>query len=343
MAHPFENRKKEHFHLALSEDSESQKSSGLHRVQLIHEALPDLNFEEVSLSQISLGKPFKTPFYISSMTGGWKNSEIINLRLAKVAESRSWSMGIGSQRAQLTEIFKDQECRNIRKACPNLFLFGNIGLSQAITASVDELKRLVDTLEAQAMTLHLNPLQEAVQKEGTPYFKRGLKTIKSLIKELSVPLIVKETGCGFSSDTLDRLTDLGLAAVDISGMGGTHWGKIEGQRLSKKETFYGIGETFSSWGVSTLDSLLFARKRKRDYEMWASGGLKTGLDAAKALSLGAIKAGFGRHLLKEALKGEDALDKAMARIEQELKISLFCTGSSTINELQKENKWTLNH
>ena len=343
MDRSFENRKKEHFHLALSEDSESQKSSDLNHLQLIHDALPDLNFNEVSLGHTSLGKSFKTPFYISSMTGGWKDSEMINLRLAKVAESRFWAMGVGSQRAQLTEILKDKECRNIRKACPNLFLFSNIGLSQAITTPVDELKRLVDTLEAQALTLHLNPLQEAIQKEGTPYFKGGLKTIKSLIKELPVPLIVKETGCGFSSDTLDRLTDLGLAGVDISGMGGTHWGRIEGRRLSKKENFYGIGETFSTWGISTLQSLLFARQKKRDYEVWASGGLKTGLDAAKTIALGAVKAGFGRKLLKEAIKGEDALDKAMARIEQELKISLFCTGSSTISELQKENKWTLKY
>lgn len=341
MARSFENRKKEHFRLALSEDSVSQKSSGLHRLQLVHEALPDLNFNEISLSHISLGKSFKTPFYVSSMTGGWEGSELINLRLAKVAESRFWAMGVGSQRAQLTEIFKDRECRNIRKACPDLFLFGNIGLSQAITSSVDDLKRLVDTLEAQAMTLHLNPLQEAIQKEGTPHFKGGLETIKILVKALSVPLIVKETGCGFSSGALDRLTDLGLAAVDISGMGGTHWGRVEGQRISKKENFYKIGETFSSWGVSTLQSLLFARQKKRDYEVWASGGLQTGLDAAKTLALGAVKVGFGRKLLKEAIKGEGALDKAMARIEQELKVSLFCTGSSSVSELQKENKWVL--
>ena len=338
----FENRKKEHIRLSLSDSSESVEQSGLHRVRLIHEALPDLDFSEVSLSQDSLSGNFKTPFYISSMTAGWKGSESINLLLAKACERHFWAMGVGSQRGQLMEVSRDKECRNIRKACPDLFLFGNIGISQAITTPLDDIKRLVDSLKANAMIVHLNSLQEAIQKEGTPQFKGGLKVLKSLVKSLPVPLIVKETGCGFNEDTLDRLTGLGLAAVDISGMGGTHWGRIEGRRFAKKEPFYGIGETFSNWGVSTLDSLLFAGKRERDYEIWASGGLKTGLDAAKVLCLGASRVGFGRHLLKELVKkGEKALDKEMARIEQELKVSLFCTGSATIKDLQEGKKWKL--
>lgn len=325
----------------MSRDSKSLGESGLSRLRLIHEALPDLNFNEVQLDHTSLNRNLKTPFYISSMTGGWKGSEALNLRLAELCENRFWAMGIGSQRRQLTDISADKECQNIRKACPKLTIFGNLGLSQAIRTPLDDIKRLVDTLEAQAMIVHLNTLQEAIQKEGTPEFKGGLNTIKELIKHLPVPLIVKETGCGFSESTFDRLTGLGLGALDISGAGGTHWGRIEGKRLSKTDNLYGLGETFADWGISTLDSLLFARKKHRDYEVWASGGLKTGLDAAKALALGASRVGFGRCLLKAAIKGGKVLDKAMARIEQELKISLFCTGSARIKDLQKGKKWTL--
>ena len=327
--------------MSLSDNSESLESSGFHRVCLIHEALPDLDFSEVSLSQDSLSGNCKTPFYISSMTAGWEGSESINLLLAKACQRRFWAMGLGSQRGQLIEASRDRECRNIRKACPDLILFGNIGLSQVIKTPIEDIKRLVDTLEADAMIVHLNPLQEAIQKEGTPQFKGGLKALESLAKGLPVPLIIKETGCGFSESTLDRLMGLGLAAVDISGMGGTHWGRIEGRRFAKRESFYGMGETFSDWGVSTLDSLLFAGKRERDYEVWASGGLKTGLDAAKALGLGASRVGFGRHLLKELVRGEEALDKAMSRIEQELKVSLFCTGSASIKDFKKGKKWNL--
>ena len=333
----FERRKEEHVRLALSPKSLALRPSGLHRVRLTHNPLPELNFSEISLACRSLGKSCKTPFYISSMTGGWKGSEALNLRLAKAAAARGWAMGIGSQRAQMKDAQKDQECRNIRKACPDLSLFGNIGLSQAIRSSVADIQRLADVLEASAMILHLNPLQEAIKKEGTPQFKGGLKTIKSLARALSVPLIVKETGCGFSADALLRLEGAGVAALDLSGLGGTHWGRIEGQRLFDKE----IGETFAEWGVPLLDSLLAARSLSRDYEVWASGGLKNGLDAAKALALGASRAGFGRRLLQEAVKSEEALFQTMSRIEKELAASLFCTGSLNIKALQEEEKWTI--
>lgn len=342
MSSLFEKRKREHISLSLSEDSLALEKSGLHRISLIHEALPDLDFQAVSLQQTSLGLNLKTPFYVSSMTGGWQGAESLNLLLAQACERRGWAMGVGSQRRQLMEISQDKECQNIRKACPRLILFGNIGLSQVIATPPKEIQRLADTLEAQAMIVHLNPLQEVIQKEGTPQFKGGLKALERLLKELSLPLIVKETGCGFYKHTLDRLTGLGLAAVDISGMGGTHWGRIEGKRFSKEESFHGIGETFSKWGISTLESLLYAKEKERDYELWASGGMETGLDGAKALALGASCVGFGRSMLKAATEGEEVLDRTMARIEQELKISLFCTGSATIEDLQRGKKWKLN-
>ena len=339
MDHSFESRKKSHFYLSLKDSSQSPQPSGFHQVQLIHDSLPDLNLEEVSIQQTWQNHQLKTPFFVSSMTGGWADSESFNLKLAQVCERRSWIMCAGSQRGQLFEPSRAKEWQNIRKACPKLVLLGNLGLSQALKVDFDQILSLVDSLKAQGMIIHLNPLQEALQKEGTAQFKGGLLAIKKLARDLPVPLIVKETGCGFSQSVLDRLTNSGVSAVDLSGLGGTHWGRIEGARYNQKEAFCGIGETFSSWGVSTLESLIYSRAKIRDYNVWASGGLRTGLDAAKALAMGASLAGFGQPVLKALHKGEGTLDKFMSRLEHELKVSLFCSGSSGIEELKKVKKW----
>ena len=341
MSDNFEQRKQEHLSLSLGENSESLGSAGFSNIQLIHQALPELNFEDISISQNILNHIMKTPFFVSSMTGGWEKSEEINLLLARACERRSWVMGVGSQRGQLTEESKNKEWKHIRKACPHLVLLGNIGLAQAISYSTSDLKKLVDSIEAQGMIIHLNSLQEAIQKEGTPQFARGLKAIERIIKEFSVPVIVKETGCGFSEETLNLLTGLGLKAVDLSGRGGTHWGRIEGERLSKKDFRFGVGDTFSNWGVRTIESLLYSRERKRDYKVWVSGGVRTGLDGAKALALGAQAVGFGRPILQALTEGEESLDRMMARVEYELKVSLFCTGSSSLENLKQDKKWKI--
>ena len=341
MENLFEKRKKSHFLLSLKESSQSSELTGFHKVRLRHEALPDLDFEEVFIQQQWGTYLLRTPFFVSSMTGGWSESSAFNFKLAKACEKHSWIMGVGSQRGQLTDESKSQEWRAIRKAFPTLILLGNLGLTQVLRTPLKQICSLVDSLSAQGMIVHLNPLQEALQKEGTAQFKGGLDSIKELVKELPVPIIVKETGCGFSKETLDRLTDIGVSAVDLSGLGGTHWGKIEGARYSKKDFRFHIGETFSSWGVPTLESLIYSREKPRDYDLWASGGIKTGLDSAKALALGASFVGFGHLILKALHEGEQVLDKMMSRLEYELKVSLFCTGSKDIKELQREKKWEL--
>ena len=336
----FEKRKQEHMVLSLRDHVESNISTGLEDISLVHEALPDLNFDEVSLSQQTLGKQLGTPFFVSSMTGGWEESEKWNTKLAKICEKRSWVMGAGSQRGELEDPRKSKEWRNIRQACPDLILLGNIGLAQIISTPLAKIEQLVESLQAQAMQVHLNPLQEALQHEGTPFFKGGLQALKVLIKELSVPVILKETGCGFSKKTLERVNNQGLYAVDVSGLGGTHWGKLEGKRLPDGDFREGIGETFASWGVRTCDSLLYSREEKRDFKLWASGGLRNGLDAAKALALGAELVGFGKPILQALHKSEESLEQLMSKLEYELKVSLFCTGSSCIKDLR--DKWKKN-
>ena len=337
----FENRKKSHFVLSLSSDSQTFVSTGFDKVRLIHSALPDLDIEQVSIQQKWREHLLQTPFFVSSMTGGWSDSLAFNLKLAKACEKHSWIMAVGSQRGQLENPSKAEEWRQIRKACPKLILLGNLGLSQLLRVSVKQVLSLVESLQAQGMIIHLNSLQEALQKEGTAQFKGGLSAIEKLTKELSVPVIVKETGCGFSRETLDQLTNIGVSAVDVSGLGGTHWGKIEGQRYNKEEDFFKIGDTFSSWGIPTAQSLIYSCEKQRDYELWASGGLRTGLDSAKALAIGARFTGFGQIVLKALYEGETVLEQLMSRLEHELKVSLFCSGSSNIQDLQRAKKWQI--
>ena len=250
-------------------------------------------------------------------------------------------MGVGSQRGQLSDPSKAREWERIRKACPKLILLGNLGIAQLIKSSLKDVLRLAESLAAQGMIIHLNPLQEALQKEGTAQFKGGREAIQELAEALPIPLIIKETGCGFSRQTLDQLTGIGISALDLSGRGGTHWGRLEGMRYKRGDFRYSIGESFSSWGFSTLESLLSALSRPRDYEVWASGGLRTGLDAAKSLALGARLTGFALPILKALRKSEKALDRLMARLEYELKTCLFCVGAGDIEALQSRKRWKL--
>lgn len=359
----FENRKSDHIRLALHESMQASGGSGFDQVCLEHEALPDLDFNDISISPSVFGTEFatkndakngakndakngakigadlKSPLFISSMTAGHAGSRNLNLVMARVAEKRGWAMGVGSQRRQLSELDADEEWREIRKQCPKTKFFGNIGLAQLIHAEISQVRRLVDSLSAHAMIVHLNPLQECMQPEGTPQFKGGLSAIERLVKELGVPVIVKETGCGFSERTLNRLNGIGLYAVDISGFGGTHWGRIEGGRAQLDATRSRAAESFRNWGISTVESLRTALSISSDYQVWASGGVRSGLDAAKAIAMGASLVGIAQPIIAAALQGEAALDARMELFEYELKTAMFCTGSGNLKELQERKTW----
>ncbi len=338
----YEKRKKEHIALALKETNQARET-GLSRIHLIHEALPETNWEDLDISVKILNKVRPTPFFVGAMTGGMDEAHSINFKIAKVCEKRGWMMGVGSQRKQLLDPQAKKEWESMRKAFPDLFLFGNLGLSQLIQTPLEKVEELVQALGASIMVIHTNALQECIQPEGTPQFKGGEKALSSLAKNLSVPVCLKETGCGFSYSTLKSICGLGLAAVDISGYGGTHWGRIEADRILDTDIRKQAGKTFAEWGNSTLSSLLSAQKlENKDYEIWASGGLKSGLDACKCLAMGAHAVGMAGIILKQALRGEKELDDQMFLLEQELKIALFCTGSQNIRELQRGVKWEWN-
>jgi isopentenyl-diphosphate delta-isomerase len=335
----FENRKQDHIRLSLSSKNQAVGEAGFDRVELIHEALPDLNFEQVSIGSNSLGIKTKTPFLISSMTAGHTDSVDLNARLARAAEALGWRMGVGSQRKELSDPEAAAEWKQIRKLAPKVVLYGNLGLAQLIRTKISDVEKLVESLEASAMIIHLNGLQECLQPEGTPAFKGGVKALTELAKKLSVPVIVKETGCGFSKKTLKRLRGLGLGAVDVSGYGGTHWGRIEGDRNKPDSIRKAAAKTFANWGIATVDSLADATGMKADFEVWASGGVRSGLDAAKVLAMGAQTVGLAQPILEAALEGESELHWKMSLVEFELKTALFCTGSANLTELRDKKVW----
>jgi len=335
----FENRKQDHIRLSLKPENQAVGEAGFDRVALVHEALPDLNFRDVSLVSSALGVKTKTPFLISSMTAGHAASGELNTLLARSAETFGWRMGVGSQRKELNDSAAADEWQLIRKRAPKVLLYGNLGLAQLIRTKISVIERLVDSLEATGMIIHLNGLQECLQPEGTPEFKGGVKALKDLAKQLSVPVIVKETGCGFSRKTLKRLRGLGLGAVDVSGFGGTHWGRIEGDRNKADSVRREAAATFADWGISTVDSLSEAVSVKADYEVWASGGVRSGLDAAKLLAMGANTVGFAMPILEAALRGEEDLHRKMALVEFELRTAMFCTGCKDLSELHAKKVW----
>ncbi len=335
----FEQRKGDHIRLALSEKSQTPHLSGLDQIRLRHEAFPEINFKDIQISTSVFGRQVESPLFVSSMTAGHAHSEKLNYILAKICAEKSWAMGVGSQRRELFDESAQKEWQKIRREFSKLVLFGNIGLSQLILTPPEKIEKLVGSLGAQAMIVHTNPLQEALQPEGTPEFKGGLNALKDLLQFLSVPVIVKETGCGFSRATLEKLNEAGVAVVDVSGSGGTHWGRIEGERSAVGEKLNLAASVFKDWGISSLESLLNARAIGPKFQVWASGGVRSGLDAAKFLAMGAKMVGIAQPILKAALESEVSLRKCMEQFEFELKVAMFCSGVENIHQLQERNLW----
>ncbi|MGZ3768477.1 MAG: type 2 isopentenyl-diphosphate Delta-isomerase [Bdellovibrio sp.] len=337
----FEKRKRDHIKIALDPRSQTEGQSGLDSIELIHEALPNLDFKEVDISTSFVFNGHATflssPIFISSMTAGHENGREINEALARLSDRRKILMGVGSQRRQLDDSNAAEEWVSVRKQAPQAHLLGNIGISQLIKTPIDKVRRLVDSIEALAIFVHLNPLQEALQPEGTPDFKSGLEAIENLVKIAGVPVIVKEVGCGFSVATLKRLENTGIFAVDVSGKGGTHWGRVEGYRSQESDLLFKAAQTFSNWGIGTVQSMLNAKEARVSYKIWSSGGVRNGLDVAKLCALGAAKVGIAKPFLEAALVGDEALDQLLTKLELELKIAMFCTGCKNIKDLQTKS------
>ncbi|QRN02896.1 type 2 isopentenyl-diphosphate Delta-isomerase [Legionella sp. MW5194] len=330
----FEKRKQDHIELALMPCNQTDEMNDLDSIHLVHEALPDLDFADISLQGIRFGEPVSTPFLVSSMTAGHHDAARINRCLIAACADKGWAMGVGSQRRELMDDEAAFEWLPLRRDYPQVALMSNIGIAQLIDTPVKRIQQLTEALEARALIVHCNPLQEVIQPEGTPQFKGCWQAIERVVAALPIPVVIKETGCGFSASTLTRLNNLGIAAVDVSGLGGTHWGRIEGHRAADSPKRQQAAKTFANWGITTVASVRQAAALNPHYELWGSGGVRHGLDAARLIALGASTVGFAKPMLEVALKGVEQVVERMTTIEYELKVAMFCTGSLHLSDLK---------
>ncbi|MCL5272361.1 MAG: type 2 isopentenyl-diphosphate Delta-isomerase [Gammaproteobacteria bacterium] len=332
----FEQRKRDHIELALMPANQSSELNPFDQFSLVHEAMPDINFDDITIQSIRFKQAVQSPFFVSSMTAGHLNALNINRRLIEACSQSNWAMGVGSQRRELTDKQASFEWEPIRRDFPKTQLFSNLGIAQIINTPASSIQRLIDSLQANALIIHCNPLQECIQPEGTTQFKGCWDALAALVKQIPVPVIIKETGCGFSQHTLTRLNEIGVAAVDVSGVGGTHWGRIEGHRANMDSIRHGTADTFRNWGIDTLQSVKNAVKINPVFEIWGSGGVRHGLDAAKLIALGATSIGFAKPMLEAALNSTEQVLNKMATIEYELKTAMFCTGSQMLGDLKEK-------
>lgn len=332
----FEQRKQDHIELALMQVNQAEELNTFDDVMLIHEALPDFDFIDIDISSKRFGRSVAKPLMIGSMTAGHRDAVDINRNLVAACAESGWAMGVGSQRRELTDGHAAHAWRPLRQDFPGVSLFSNIGIAQLISTPLAQIQALTDALQADALIIHCNPLQECIQPEGTPAFKGCWNALAAVVKALPLPVVVKETGCGFSHATLKRLNDLGVAAVDVSGLGGTHWGRIEGHRAAKDPLRHQAAATFRNWGINTVQSVCDAASLDPVFEIWGSGGVRHGLDAAKLFALGATTVSFAKPMLEAALLSSEQVLAVMASIEYELKVAMFCTGSRVLSDLKEK-------
>lgn len=331
-----QSRKADHLRVCLEEDVQSRQiSTGLERYRFTHCCLPELNLTDIDLTCRFLGKPLKAPLLISSMTGGTEFAHCINSRLAIAAQTFGLAMGVGSQRVAVENPAVMPTFR-VRPLAPDILLLANLGAVQLnYRYGLDECLKVVDWLEADALILHLNPLQECVQTRGDTNFSGLLKQIEALCDQLPVPVIAKEVGNGISPQMAQRLLDAGVSAIDVAGAGGTSWAKVEGERATDARQRR-LGQTFANWGIPTADCITGIRAIAPTVPLIASGGLRDGLDAAKAIALGADLAGLALPFLQAAAESEDALHQLADALIAELTTVLFCTGCDRLEQLRDD-------
>lgn len=325
-------RKLDHIALCADEDVESrERTTLLEEVTLVHDSLPELGFDEIDLATTLCGRTLRTPLMISGMTGGPSSAGALNRELARVAEEYGLAFGLGSQRPMLTDPGAAETFR-IRDVAPTTFLCGNIGSVQLAGLTEEALKELVGAVDADALCVHLNPAQELVQENGDRDFRGSLDAIARAVDVLDVPVIAKETGSGMSPRTLDKLARAGVATVDVSGAGGTTWIGVEALRGTPESAQ--VGNALWDWGVPTAASIVFARKA--GMETIASGGVRTGHDAARALGLGASIASAALPFLRAAVSGGADAAAEVARVMlRTLTTAMLLTGSRDLSELRK--------
>jgi isopentenyl-diphosphate Delta-isomerase len=329
-----ESRKADHLRICLDEKVQcATVSHGLERYRFQHCCLPELEIGQICLETQFLGKMLGAPLLISSMTGGTDQAKLINQRLALVAQHYRLAMGVGSQRIaleqpQLADTFA------VRSLAPDILLLANVGVVQFNYGyGLEECQRAVDALAADALILHINPLQECVQTEGDKDFRGLFAKIATVCRSLPVPVIAKEVGNGISGVMAQRLMEAGVAAIDVAGAGGTSWAKVEAERAQDARQRR-LGQTFADWGIPTAECIQQVRSVAAQVPLIASGGLRDGLDVAKVLALGADLAGLAFPFLQAAQRSEAEVEELAQILQEELRTVLFCTGNATPEALR---------
>jgi isopentenyl-diphosphate delta-isomerase len=329
-----QKRKEEHLEICLDAEAVTAPlGTGLDRYRFVHNALPELDLDDIDLGVTFLGRRLKAPILISSMTGGFDLARKINRNLAAAAQRLGLAMGVGSQRVALEEPSVAASFQ-VRDLAPDILLFGNLGAVQLNYGyTIEHCRRAVAMIGADGLILHLNVLQEAAQPEGNRNFKGLTARIAAVCRQAEFPVLVKEIGSGISADVAKRLRDAGVRAIDVAGRGGTSWYTVEARRVAGQK-----GEaksTFSAWGIPTDEALIQARRAVPDLPLVASGGIRSGLDMAKCIALGADVAALGQPLLAAALESADKVVEFLTGIIHEIKIAMLCAGAADLAALKK--------
>jgi isopentenyl-diphosphate delta-isomerase len=329
-------RKDDHLDIVLAPDpAQLRQDPGFSAIRFEHCALPELALDEIDLSSSLLGIALRAPLLISSMTGGAERARFINQHLAEAAQALGIAMGVGSQRVSLRTGHDQGLTGELRRLAPDIPLLANLGAAQLSEADgLDLARRAVDSLQADALIIHLNPLQEAVQPEGDRDWRGVLARIAALTGELPVPVIVKEVGAGISPTVARALVEAGVRMIDVAGAGGTSWAAVEARR-AQTDADRAVAMAFADWGIPTAQCLLAVRRALPNVPLIASGGIRDGIDAAKAIRLGADLVGQAAGVLMAATQSSDAVVEHFDILLRQLRIACFCTGSRNLLELRR--------
>lgn len=330
-----ESRKADHIRINLEKNVQfPHLTTGLEHYRFIHQALPEINLSDIDTTTELFGKTLAAPIIISSMTGGTEIAYRINQHLAEAAQANNIAMGLGSQRAAIEnpELAYSYQVRNV---APDIVLFANIGAVQLNYGyGPEQCQRAVDMVQADALILHFNVLQEAVQPEGDTNFAGLLAKVEQVCEALNVPVIAKEVGWGFSEKNVRDLANAGVAAIDVAGSGGTSWSEVEYHRAP--DAFHArVAASFADWGIPTAEAIQYAVKGAPGKTIIASGGLRDGVDIAKCIALGAAAGGIAGPFLKAADQSVEVVDQLIRELSAQIRIAMLCSGAGTIAELQR--------
>lgn len=331
-----QKRKKEHVDLSVNHDVEYQKRTGFDQYDFIHNALPEVNVSEVDLTARLLGREFSFPLFISSMTGGYSEAGAVNTIIAEFCEKENIPFGVGSQRAMLEDPAQAESFSIVRSYAPTAFIAANIGGAQLIGGFEEKkIRWMVDSIEADAVIVHLNPLQELMQPEGDRDFRGVTDGIADLTRKTGCPVIVKETGAGISSEVAKRLLDIGVSVIDVAGAGGTSWSKVENLRENQQSPMH----EFDDWGIPTVECIRQIESLREEYsfEMIASGGIRSSFDIIKALALGADFTATAQPVIKVIVEGGfDSLNELFTLWRKQTSYILTLLGCKSLNELSRK-------